>query len=324
MSLGDIFAYAAYGAAGLAAIKYASTCLFMVRQREEGLITAFGKHVRTEQKAGLHMKKPWPFNVVAAKVSTALQQITDELKTKTKDDVFVTLPVTIQYEVNNTGRYYFDTDKPVTQVKSIVNAALRNYASDKEFQKLYDDRDEISETVIRNIASNVEDYGIILRRIVIDEPKPAQEVENAYNRVRASEREREAARNEAEADYIKRVREAEADKERNDLIGQGVAAFRRNVFEGYADQIKKLEEAGITPDQAAEMVKDTMRLDTLRDVGQHGNLVYVVEGGNGDKGVGQRIADMHTFGNQSPTRTPANDKKSGKGGNTQTPTVAQP
>lgn len=257
-------------------IGYLFTCLFTVPQRREALITFFGKHTRTEYRPGLHIKWPWPFNIVAAKIPTDLRQVNEMLDTKTKDDLFVRLPITIQYEIINTGRFYFDTDHPVDQMNKIVSASVRKYTSSKEFQDLYNERDEISSAVIDDVKDQILEYGINIRRIVVDEPTAPKDVQDSYNRVRASEREKDAATNEAAADYIRRVKAAEADKERNILIGEGVAGFRQSIAQGYAEIRNQLVKDGVDPANAERFMEEAMRLDTIRDVGDKGNMVIVV------------------------------------------------
>ncbi len=255
---------------------YLVTCLFTVPQRTEALITFFGKHVRTEDRPGLNIKWPWPFNIVTAKVPTDLRQVDEKLDTKTKDDLFVRLPITIQYEVVDTGRFFFDTNHPIEQMNKIVSASVRKYTSGKEFQELYTERDEISGGVIDDVKKQVSDYGINIRRIVIDEPAAPKDVQDSFNRVRASEREKDAATNEAAAEYIRSVKAAEADKQRNILIGEGVAGFRQSIAEGYVGIRKSLMTEGVDADIADRFMEEAMRLDTIRDVGEKGNMVIVM------------------------------------------------
>ncbi|MFP4313922.1 MAG: SPFH domain-containing protein, partial [Alphaproteobacteria bacterium] len=189
------------------------------------------------------------------------------------------LPITIQYEIKDTGVFYFDTNEPVDQMNIIVSASVRKYTSAKEFQDLYNERDEISLAVIEDVKEQICEYGINIRRIVVDEPTAPQDVQDSYNRVRASEREKDAAQNEAAADYIRRVKAAEADKERNILIGEGVAGFRQSIAQGYAEIRNQLVKDGVEPANAERFMEEAMRLDTIRDVGDKGNMVIVVPQG---------------------------------------------
>lgn len=281
MGLGDIFSYAAQaGAAGMA-LWYASTMLFTVGQKQEALLTSFGKHVRTEDKPGLHLKKPWPFNVIAAKIGTDLIQVNETLDTKTKDDLFVKMPISIQFEIDDSAKFNFENRDPVGNMKKAVSAAVRTATAGKQFQELYTERDEISTHVIEQIENTVREYGINLRRIIIDEPTAPEAVQKAFNEVRASERMMEASKNKAAAHKIEKVAMAEADKEADILRGQGKAGFRKALFEQYADQIKSLTDSDVPREEALKIMMDTMHQDTLRDIGAEGNLVITPQSTSG-------------------------------------------
>lgn len=288
-------------------VLYLFTMIFTVKQRTEALITSFGKHVRTEVNPGLRIKWPWPFNVVTERVPTDLRQVTDTLDTKTKDNLFVNLPITIQYTIRDTARFYFDTDYPIDQMNKIVSASVRKYTSGKDFQELYDERDEISEAVILDVKEQIKEYGINIRRIVVDEPTAPMDVQEAYNRVRASEREKDAAENEAAADYIRRVKAAEADKQRNILIGEGVAGFRSSIAEGYTKIRQDLIDQGVNPDNAERFMEEAMRLDTIRDIGDKGNMIMVLPSGGRTQNQSDALANIVAAG-------PILDKINNKGG----------
>ncbi len=253
---------------------------FTVPQGHERLVTRFGKLVGSARRPGLQMKLPF-IDRPTKPVSTQLQQVKDKLATKTSDNIFVELPISIQFEITDTAQFLFANDNPIAQIQALVNAAVRTYTSDKDFQHLYSDRDHISQLVITSIRENMGNYGVNLRRIVIDEPHAPTEIQQAYNQVRASERAMEAAKNEAQADYIRRVKEAEADKQRNILIGEGVAGFRQRIADNYVAMAARFREAGVTPVEATDIMTKTMYLDTIRDIGDKGNMVVVVpEGAN--------------------------------------------
>lgn len=251
---------------------------FTVPQGFERMVTRFGKLVGDPRSAGLNMKLPFIDRPTRA-ISVQLQQVKDKLATKTQDNIFVELPISIQFEVRDTAQFYFANSDPVQQIQAIVNASVRTHTSDKDFQHLYSDRDQISHAVIQDIATSMLEYGVKLTRIVIDEPHAPPEIQSAYNKVRASERAMEASKNEAEADYIRRVKEAEADKQRNILIGEGVAGFRQKISDNYVAMQKRFQEAGVPTNDAAEIMAKTMYLDTLRDVGDKGNMIIVVPNG---------------------------------------------
>ncbi|MCD8566736.1 MAG: hypothetical protein LRY36_02300 [Alphaproteobacteria bacterium] len=238
------------------------------------MVSRFGKYTGKPRKPGLNFKVPF-IDKVDARVSTALHKINASLDSKTTDNQFIQLPISIQFMINNTAKYYYETTDPNGQIRDIISAAVRKYTSGKEFQDIYDEREEISEQVISAVSKEIEDYGVVLRRIVIDEPQPDQSVKDAYNAVKSSERKKEAAENEAAAAFIKNVKDAEAAAKRNELIGAGVKAFRMSVAQSYIETRKALIEAGVNEAAADKFMEEAMRLDTMRDVGDKGNLIVM-------------------------------------------------
>lgn len=307
MELGSIFQAAAYGTAALAAtfgaFKFVASTLFTVREKEEALITAFGKHIKTEANPGLHVKLPWPLQTVAAKIGTDLQQVQEKLDTKTKDDLFVQLPIAIQYEVKDPAKFFFENRNAVDNMKKAVSAAVRTATSGKQFQELYSDRDEISDHVIEQIKPTIAEYGINLRRIIIDEPTAPPQVQASYNEVRASERMMEASKNKAASHKIELVARAEAEKQADILRGEGKAGFRKALFEQYGEQIETLVGKGVNRDEAIKVMLDTMHQDTMRDIGQQGNMVIVTTDNSSDIGGG--LAALQTL---RPKPQPASEQ----------------
>lgn len=280
---------------------------FNVQQQQDVLVTRFGKHIRTESQPGLKMRVPFIDRI--ASVSRATFQSSEELNTKTKDDLFVALPITVQYEIMDSSKFYFKNKDAVANMMKLVSASVRTSTSGKDFQELYTDRDSISTAVIDHIQKDVDDFGIGIRRIVIDQPNAPAEVQKAFNEVRASERRKESARNNADAHYIEVVRKAEADKDALKLSGEGAAQFRKAILDGYKDQIKELTHDGsIDQKEALEIVLRAMTLDALRDVGKNGNTVIVPQ----DFAAGN-LAATQTLQNLG-THSPANDRKAAVAG----------
>lgn len=264
-----IFTYAAAGAF----LIWLVSCLYMVKQMHEVVITSFGKLVKIDKKPGLHLKQPWPLQAVDYSIDKNLDQISEDLKTKTKDDLFVTLPITILFRVSCTETYVFNNDNPKGNMKKLVSATVRTATSGKDFQDLYNDRDEISDAVITQIEDKVNAYGIEIDRIIIDEPMVGEETQQVFNQVRSSERLKEVAENEAAADYTRQVKKAEASAKAQELFGQGAANFRKKILDGYKEQIEGLMSAEVSKDEAIYIIMKSMELDALRDIGEKGNLI---------------------------------------------------
>lgn len=264
-------------AAGGVGILLKST-FFTVAQETEGLVSRFGKYTGTPRTTGLNFKVPF-IDKVDQRVPLALQTIPMNLDAKTKDEQFVKLPVSLQFTIEDTAKYHYKTRDPETQIKEIVSKAVRNYVNTRDFNELYSeaqaDSDEAAQTVASRIEDDLNDYGIVIRRIVIEDPEPDQNTKDAYNDVRASERRKDAARNNAEAKKIEMVETARADKERNELMGEGIKSFRKSIAESYIETRAALIDAGVDETAADAFMAEAMRLDTMRDVGEKGNLIVM-------------------------------------------------
>ena len=293
MDLSSIFTDAAVGVAVISALGFAKSMVYSVEQQTEKLITKFGKYVRTENEPGLHVKLPAPFNRIAATVPTALQTATKPINVKTSENLFVDVPVSVQYQVNDSKKYYFDNDKPVELAMQLIDQSVRAHMSGKSFQDLYTgDRNAISDAVISDVKEHVAEYGIALRRIVIDQPNASSEVKAKYESVQTSAMGAQAAENEGKITVIKETSQAEGEKQRDFLRGDGAAGYRQRIFAQYAEQIKALEEKGIPQTDATKMMLEIMRLDTYREVAEKGNMVIVVPDAEAGKDIGTMQAAL--------------------------------
>jgi regulator of protease activity HflC (stomatin/prohibitin superfamily) len=123
----------------------AYTTIKILAPREQMLLTRFGgNHVGTFEKAGIHVKLRWPITIVANRgrpISTQLQQVDETLETKTIDDVFIGLPISVQFEIHDSAVFVFNNDQPIRQMRSLVAAEVRRYAAKKDSQEIYDERE---------------------------------------------------------------------------------------------------------------------------------------------------------------------------------------
>lgn len=292
LDLGNAFQIATqiglYGGAALGVYLAARGTFYTVPQQHTGLVTRFDEHVRTNDTPGLKIKIPLIEQV--ATISRQEYQTKEMLETKTDDDLFVKLPISIHYQVSDPAVYHFNKDDPVALMSNVVSAAVREYTSKKTFQDLYNERQEIRDGVLAKVADKVGGFGLHINDIVIDEPQASAEVKHTFDRVRSSALEKDAAKNEAEAHFIRAVKEGEGIAKRSALIGEGIAGLRENVAKGYDKTRKMLVDGGMEPHMADNFILEAMRLDTLRDIGDKGNMVIV----SPDAASGNRIAELQT------------------------------
>ncbi len=75
------------------------TSFFTVTQQTAGIVERFGKFVRIALP-GLNFKLPW-LETVRGKVSLRVKQLDVPVETKTQDNVFVRIGVSVQYHFSS-------------------------------------------------------------------------------------------------------------------------------------------------------------------------------------------------------------------------------
>lgn len=261
------------------------TSIVITSGKRAKVIERLGKPLNRARLPGLSFKLPWPFDHVVGVVNLQLQEIKANVAVKTSDNAFITLPVKVQYQVTNDAeaavRAHYELENPTEQITSYVLNNARQTASGMKMDDLYRNRNDIETQVKTALQEQFNQYGFTIVNVLVDEPQPSDEVRDAFNRVIASERDKEAARNVAEAERIRLVGIAAAEKESKKLQGQGMRQMRDEIAKGLEGAMKKLMEV-MSAEQALALLMDTNRLDTLGSAAAHGNLVLVDLRSGGD------------------------------------------
>lgn len=248
------------------------TFIFTVKEKEAVLIQSFGKYVKTITQPGITVIAPW--QNIAARVPTDLRQEEETLNTKTKDDIFVAIPIKMHLQITDAKKYHYDSNKPDEQVKARVAATVKQLVSGMDFIELYQTREQISELARQKVGKEVEDlYGMKLVDVIVDEPHANQTAMNSFSSVKEAERNMLAAQNDSAAIKMRIIAEAEARKEALRLHGEGIAEQRAAIFSNYAEQFNKLAAQGMSPEMAHEVITLAMALDTTRDAAEKGNMI---------------------------------------------------
>ena len=101
--------------------------IFTVKEKEAVIMQSFGKYVNTITSPGITVVMPW--QNIAARIPTDLHQQEETLNTKTKDDIFVSIPIKMHVQVTDARKFHYDSDKPVEQVKARVAATVKQLVS---------------------------------------------------------------------------------------------------------------------------------------------------------------------------------------------------
>lgn len=242
------------------------SAIFIVKQQTEAIIERFGKFKRV-CSPGLHIKIP-VIDRIAKRVERRIQQLDLVVETKTKDNVFVSIPVSVQFQVQDSSASFYSLSNPNQQITSYVFDRVRSSLSQLNLDEAFSSKDTIAQEIEVSLGEQMARYGFKIVNSLVTDINPDQRVRESMNSINAAQREREAAIQLAEADKIKLVKQAEADAESKRLQGEGIALQRRAIVEGLVEQYESLRDAGIG-DQAQQILLMTQYFDTLAEVAKY-------------------------------------------------------
>lgn len=262
------------------------TMLYVVKGKTAVILETFGRPHQHAVFPGLRIKWPAPITTIVARVNLQLQEIHADVSVKTSDNAFMTLPVKVQYRASDDSvgavKAHYELEAPEKQITSYVLNNVRQTASGMEMTELYANRDAVEQQVQVALSEQFARFGYIIENVLVDEPQPSAEVRDAFNKVIASKRLMEAARNEAEAERIKLVGAAQAEAESKKLQGEGMAQMREAIARGLEGAMATMTKAGLKTEQALQLLTDTNRIDAITSAAAHGNTIIIDAGANRD------------------------------------------
>ena len=247
------------------------TAFFTVKQQTAAVIERFGKFSAIRQ-SGLRFKIPL-IDRIAGKLSLKIQQLDVIIETKTLDDVFVKLKVSVQYKVIYDKVYdaFYKLDYPHDQITSYVFDVVRAEVPKMKLDDVFVKKDDIAIAVKSELNEAMMTYGYDIIKTLVTDIDPDAQVKEAMNRINASEREKVAAQYEGDAQRILIVERAKAEAESKRLQGQGIADQRREIARGLEESVEVLNKVGINSQEASALIVVTQHYDTLQSIGQETN-----------------------------------------------------
>lgn len=245
--------------------------LFIVKQQTSAIIERFGRFLAIRQ-SGLHIKIPL-IDRVAGRMSLKILQLDVIVETKTKDDVFVKLKVSVQYKVLSEKVYdaFYKLDYPQDQITSYVFDVVRAEVPKMKLDDVFEKKDDIANAVKRELNDAMINYGYDIIKALVTDIDPDAQVKAAMNRINAAEREKVAAQYEGDAARILIVEKAKAEAESKRLQGQGIADQRREIARGLEESVDVLNNVGINSQEASALIVVTQHYDTLQSIGEQTN-----------------------------------------------------
>ena len=248
--------------------------LYMVKQKTAVVIERLGKFQKIS-KAGLHFKIPL-IDSIAGSVNLRVRELPVEVETKTKDDVFVKVVVSVQFFVVDTNEgiedSFYKLNSPEHQIQSYVFDSIRSEVPRMELDAVFSEKDKIAVAVKTELSETMKQFGFDFIKALVTDIDPDAKVKQSMNEINAAKRMKDAAREEAEAAKIRVIAAAEADMESKRLAGEGIALQRIAIANGLKESVAEVKlamEDHVTSQDVMNMLFMTQHYETVAKLSEN-------------------------------------------------------
>src|SRR6201993_4570479 len=303
----DVLVVVLLAAVGIIVLGTILGSFFTVSTAQVAIITRFGKFLRVAE-AGLNWKRPF-LDSVAAVVSLRVNQITLTVETKTKDNVFVTIPISVQNRVRPEKVFdaYYKLSDPVAQIQSYVEQVILGHVPGMTLDEVFASQSSIAAAVKQELDADMALFGYEIVNVLVTDIVPDAKVKSAMNDINAAQREQVAANARGEAEKILVVKKAEAEAESKALQGQGIANQRKANIEGLQTSIEQFQKivGSATPSEVMQLVLITQYFDTLKSIGENDktNTLFLAHSPGAVKEVSDQILESMLLAQNSTVMT---------------------
>jgi regulator of protease activity HflC (stomatin/prohibitin superfamily) len=258
-----------YGVIGLLVLVILIKSVVIVTEQTAVVIERLGKFKRIAT-SGISLLIPF-IDRKAAVQNLRVQQLDVTVETKTRDNVFVNVQVSVQYKIvrDKVKDAYYSLDNARGQIASYVFDDVRAEVPKLDLDDVFSKKDDIAVAVRDNIAEVMDEYGYQIIKTLLTDIDPDHKVKESMNRINAAKRDREAALQEAEGHKIKIIKEAEAEAEAKRLSGEGIARQRLEIVRGFKESVADFQQSlqTVSHEEVMQFVLMTQYFDTIKDIG---------------------------------------------------------
>ncbi len=289
----------------LALLAVAYLTFFTVEQQSNAVVERFGKFTRIAAP-GLNMKIPLIDSVVY-RLTMRIQQLDVTIETKTEDNVFVNIRVSVQYHVMKEKIYeaYYKLEDPRQQITSFVFDVVRARVPKMKLDHVFEKKDDIADAVKKELEEIMSQFGYGIVKTLVTEIDPDETVKQSMNEINAATRQRVAANERGEAEKILKVKTAEAEAASSKLRGQGMADQRKAIIDGLRESVANFQKAvqGTDTTDVLNLVLITQYFDTIKDLSANSNTntILVPHSPGAVNDLAGQIRESLIVANQVPT-----------------------
>ncbi len=259
-----------------AALLFYST-VKVVQERTAKIVQRFGGFSRILHP-GINFIIPF-LDRVAGTVSLKVNQLDIHIETKTRDNVFVKMQVSVHVQIikEKVFEAFYELDEPFQQISSYIFDLVRAEVPKLELDDVFARKEDIANAVKAELGEHMDKYGYRIVQTLVTDIDPDARVKESMNRINAAKRNKEALAEDAEGRKIAKIKDAEAEKESKRLQGEGVAEQRLAIIKGFADSVEDFSNTldDVSPIEIMQFVLLTQHYDTIKDIGEKNSSLIV-------------------------------------------------
>ncbi len=278
--------------------------VFIVEQQSVTIIERFGKFNRTAI-AGLNFLIPF-IERKAGRINLRVQQLDIPVETKTKDNVFVKVMISVQYRALEDRVYeaFYKLEKPEEQIRAFIFDVVRAQVPKTILDDVFEKKDDIANAVESELSEMMSNFGYGIVKALITDIDPDAKVKAAMNEINEAQRLRIAANERGEAEKILKIKQAEGDAQSKALQGKGIADQRSAIINGLKESVDEFQKSvpTVAAVEVMSLVLMTQYFDTLKEVGASAksNTILIPHSPGYMQDLSEQLRNAIIVGNQVP------------------------
>lgn len=293
----------------------AGTCWYTVDEKQQAVVTTFGKVTGTTG-AGMHFKLPFGIQKVQTVDVNVYQKIeigyrTDEMEHSYADTIIkeskmitgdyniVNVDFFVEYKISDPVKYLYNSAEPEVILKNLVQSQIRNVIGSSTVDSiLTDGKTEIQQQVKVLITEELAEYdiGLVLSDIKIqDSEPPTVSVIEAFKNVETAKQSAETAINQAKAYQNSELPKAKATA---DQLIQNAEFLKQNRINDATKQVAMFKAMYEQYAQNPEITKVRMYYEALTEA-LPGVKLYINTAGDGGT---EMLLPLESFVNEGGTK----------------------
>ncbi|WP_035051969.1 FtsH protease activity modulator HflK [Andreprevotia chitinilytica] len=271
-------------------VLWGGSSFYVVDERENAVITRFGRYIGTVENSGLHWHLPWPIErrelvnvteIRSLEVGTRAEgnASRDEAIMLTEDQNIIEVQLEIQYTLKSAKDFVFNNRKDNREggdlVKQAAETSIREVVGRNSVDfVLNEGRGKIGEDTKESMQALLDKYrtGIQIARVNISDVQPPNEVQNSFADAVKARQDRQRLINEGTAYANDVVPKASGTASALKLQAQGYQQQVVATAEGDASRFKQIAAEYA---KAPQVMRDRMYLDTMQEIFQKTTKVLV-------------------------------------------------